>query len=82
MELYVPLEHFQEVGEWVLDFCPAWKELVYHHRSERELPKELSKEKRKYGVIKGPVATCHNKAYHKMGSSREITTKHWLQTKR
>ncbi|KAF1918555.1 hypothetical protein BDU57DRAFT_515415 [Ampelomyces quisqualis] len=82
VEIHVPLAHFQSAKMWELQFEDAeFKQLLFYSRREERYPKDLSKKRSNYGVINAPICHAHNKAFGKMKSWTEITSKHQLQSK-
>ncbi|KAH7402629.1 hypothetical protein BKA66DRAFT_5492 [Pyrenochaeta sp. MPI-SDFR-AT-0127] len=79
-EMHVPLHHFQSVGTLELGFNDDYKQLVYHSRRNERYPKNISKLRAKYGVIRGPIARSRTIGFGKMQSWEEITDKNQLIT--
>lgn len=77
--MHVPLHHFRTVKTLELNMeNDLYKELLYYSRREEKYPKHIAKLRAEYGIIRGPIGHVHNKAFRKMKSWRDITSKHQL----
>lgn len=73
MEVHVPVAHFEAVKTWYLKPEDAdLKRLVFFSRRGGSYPKDLSGERRKYGVIHGPIAHTNDRAFEKMRDWTEV----------
>lgn len=77
VEIHVPEDHFKRLKVWELEFNDIFKEIVWHSRRGKIIPKHLQKIQSDFRILHGPCTTRHSKNYAKMDWN-EITERHLL----